>query len=194
MQGNKRKGQLVSMILNEPLNYERMLEVSTDQLEFLKHECDVAMSDLKKDIIQEYEIIKPSLARMRDWKQQLIEVREKREAYKLFLSIDKNQSLLSCATNNEERKPLSFSQLFQDIENDSLDEPPPLPPQPPQPTKSPKHKQETAPTPRRIPPNARPSTPVKKSSIPVRRNSVSDDRPQSSPNLNGTISGRASKK
>lgn len=170
---SKRTGQLVSMILNEPLNYDRMLEVNTEQLEFMKHECDIVIQDLKKNIIQEYEQIKPALVRMRDWKQQLVEVREKREAYKLFLTIDKNQSLFSCATSNEDRKPISLSDLFRDIDNDQLvEESPPPPPAPPS----------VQSTPRRLP-YARPSTPVKKSNIPVRRNSVTDDRPQSVPNL-----------
>lgn len=170
----KRSTQLVSLILNEPLNYDRMLEINSDQLEFMKHECEIVIQDLKKTIVQEYELIKPSLLKMREWKQQLIEVREKREAYKLFLSIDKNQSLFSCTSTIEERPPISLSDLFRDIDNDQLIE---------EPTQ---HQRTVSSfTPRRNLPHARPSTPVKKSSIPIRRCSVSEEKekPQSTPNL-----------
>lgn len=155
---------MISTVLNEPVNYERMLEVSTEQLEYMKQECDLIIQELKRAIIQEYEIIKPSLMKMRDMKQQLVEVREKREAYKLFLSIDKNQSIISSTTSTD-RKPVSLSDLFHDIDNNQLVDDP-TPPQ----------------TLHRREPHARPSTPVRQSKIPVRRSSI-DEKPQSLPNL-----------
>lgn len=112
---------LVSLLLNEPLNYERMLEIPTDELEFLKDECDSVMKEIKNNIIKEYEIIKPSLLKMRDWKHQLRQLKEKREIYKTFISIDKNTSLLSgSSVSSVDVKPVSFSELFRDIENDKL--------------------------------------------------------------------------
>ena len=112
---------LVSLLLNEPLNYERMLEIPTDELEFLKDECDSVMKEIKNNIIKEYEIIKPSLVKMRDWKHQLRQLKEKREIYKTFISIDKNTSLLSgSSVSSVDVKPVSFSELFRDIENDKL--------------------------------------------------------------------------
>ena len=38
---------MINIFLNEPLNYERMLEIPTEELEFLKDECDSVMKDLK---------------------------------------------------------------------------------------------------------------------------------------------------
>lgn len=113
---------LVSLLLNEPLNYERMLEIPTDELDFLKDECDAVMKDIKNSIIKEYEAIKPSLVKMRDWKHQLRQLKEKREIYKTFISIDRNASLFtnSSVGSSIDVKPVSFSELFRDIENDKL--------------------------------------------------------------------------
>ena len=121
----------ISILLNEPLNYERMLEISTDELEFLKIECDSVMRDIKDQIIREYESIKPILVRMRDLKHKLRQLKEKREIYKTFISIDKNQSLLSgSSVSSVDVKPITFSELFRDIENDKLLDGPPSPPVP----------------------------------------------------------------
>lgn len=121
----------ISLLLNEPLNYDRMLEISTDELEFLKIECDSVMRDIKDQIIREYENIKPILVRMRDLKHKLRQLKEKREIYKTFISIDKNQSLLSSSSvSSVDVKPITFSELFRDIENDKLLDGPPSPPVP----------------------------------------------------------------
>lgn len=118
---------MINIFLNEPLNYERMLEIPTDELEFLKNECDSVMKDLKTDIIKEYESIKDVLEKMRELKLQLKKLKERREIYKTFISIDKNQSILSDSSinsSNIEIKNISLSQLFKDIEDEKLiDEP-----------------------------------------------------------------------
>lgn len=118
---------MINIFLNEPLNYERMLEIPTDELEFLKDECDSIMKDLKIEIIKEYDSIKNVLDKMRELKLQLKKLKERREIYKTFISIDKNQSILSDSSinsNNLEIKHISLSQLFKDIEDDKLiDEP-----------------------------------------------------------------------
>lgn len=118
---------MINIFLNEPLNYERMLEIPTEELEFLKNECDTVMKDIKTEIIKEYESIKNVLERMRELKLQLKKLKERREIYKTFISIDKNQSILSDSSinsSNIEIKNISLSQLFKDIEDDKLiDEP-----------------------------------------------------------------------
>ncbi len=118
---------MINIFLNEPLNYERMLEIPTEELEFLKDECDSVMKDLKIEIIKEFESIKNVLDKMRELKLQLKKLKERREIYKTFISIDKNQSILSDSSinsNNLEIKHISLSQLFKDIEDDKLiDEP-----------------------------------------------------------------------
>lgn len=114
---------MINIFLNEPLNYERMLEIPTEELEFLKDECDSVMKDLKLEIIKQYDSIKGVLDKMRDLKLQLRKLKERREIYKTFISIDKNQSILSDSSfnsNTAEIKHVSLSQLFKDIEDDKL--------------------------------------------------------------------------
>lgn len=125
----KNTNHLVSLILSEPLNYEKLLEVPTEELEFLKDECDVVMKEIKNQIIKEYEIIKPSLIKMRDWKHQLKQLKDKRETYKTFISIDKNTSLFSASSLSSVNiiPTVSFSELFKDIENDKLIDDSPTP-------------------------------------------------------------------
>lgn len=125
----QKSNHLVSLLLNEPVNYDRLLEITTEELQMLKDECDVVMKEIKTDIIKEYEMIKPSLNRMRDWKTQLRKLKDKRDLYKTFLSLDKNQSLLSTSSiRSSESKPVSFTELFRDIDDDKLLEDPPSPP------------------------------------------------------------------
>lgn len=134
IKANKKPAHLVSLLLNEPLNYDRMLDISTDELEFLKIECDSVMDELKHKIAQEYELIKPHLFKMREWKQQLQQLREKREVYRTFLSLDKNESLMSTSSAPSEtnKKQVSFSELFRDLENDQEGSPNTGPPPKPE--------------------------------------------------------------
>lgn len=114
----------LAIALNEPLKYDRLLDISTDELEFLKNEADVLADELKSKIGKEYELIKPSLSKMRDWKQQLNLLREKREVYKTFLTLDGKDSFMSTLKDKQTNATrVSFNDLFTELEKDVEGEP-----------------------------------------------------------------------
>lgn len=107
--------------LNEPLNYERLLDISSEELQFLKNECDVLCVELKKKILREYETIRPVLNRMKEWKRQLNNLNERRDVYKTFLSLDGKESIMSTltSTRNTNTRHVSFSDIFRDLEDET---------------------------------------------------------------------------
>jgi hypothetical protein len=123
---------LREVALKEPLDYDRLLDISTDELDFLKNEADSVMLELRTQIIREYEKIKPSLNQMRIWKQQLKLLQEKREVYKTFLSLERNDTLLSSnsslglgALRKPDIKKVSFGELFSELEKEEEGQPVP---------------------------------------------------------------------
>lgn len=116
---------LLNISLNEPLSYEKLMDVSTEELQLLKEESEIVIAELKTLLVKQFEQIKPGLQKMREYKQALRNIKEKREIYSTFLSIDKDKNLLSTTSTVEERvKNVKLSDLFTDIDNDNLLEDP----------------------------------------------------------------------
>ena len=95
---------LPNMIITEQ---QDLLELSTEQLEFMLQECNITIHDLKMNIFKEYDKLKASLAQIKLWKTKLQQLKQQRETYKHFLSIDKCDTLMSLPsevtqTSNEE--------------------------------------------------------------------------------------------
>ena len=114
--------KLITALLNEPVSYDRLLETSTAELEILKMECDNAAQEIKNRIIKDYEAIRPVLNRMRDLKYQLQQLKEKRDMYKMFLSLDRNSSIVSVSSqtsnNSSLTQPVSFNDIFKELDED----------------------------------------------------------------------------
>jgi len=110
----------ISLVLNTSMNYNDLLDMTTNELEFRKIECQTVIKDLKTKIIAEFDTIKPALDRMREWKQVLHQLKEREKIYSMFVALDKNQTLISASSINSsttERPHISLSELFRDIEN-----------------------------------------------------------------------------
>lgn len=136
---------MLSLTLNEPLNYERLLDISLDELQLLKDECEVVVQELKGKIIKEYESIKPALARMQEMRQKLRRVKEKRDVYKMFLRLDRNEdmlSVISTATRSTiteidiPSQAMPMHDFFREIDDELVLEPPPPPTSPYSPEKT----------------------------------------------------------
>jgi hypothetical protein len=149
--------RMLSLTLNEPLDYERLLDISLDELQLLKDECEVVVQELKGKIIKEYESIKPALARMQDMRQKLRRLKEKRDVYKMFLRLDRNEdmlSVISTATRSTisvdvPTQAIPMHEFFREIDDELVLEPPPPPTSPYSPEKSASPPPQIPTTPRR---------------------------------------------
>jgi hypothetical protein len=100
--------------------HEKFLELSREELETMKIECEAEIKTLRTDIMKDYETVKPILDKMRETKRSIKSLKEKRDVIKTFLTIEKtgeNMSLSSITSFPSQQRPI-ITDVFREPEND----------------------------------------------------------------------------
>ena len=98
---------------NEPFDCEKLIDMKSDQLDFLIKECEINIEHLRINIVKTYQQAQPYLIQLTTLKRQLKQTTEKMEAAKTFLSMENNGSLVS---NIEKYIQKSHQQTDNNIE------------------------------------------------------------------------------
>lgn len=124
---------LIQAILQEPENYDQLLDMSTENIEDVIRTRDITIQSRKQEMINSYAQIKPVLEYISKLREEVSRLKERRDLYKTFASIGRD-TLLSCSSassiehllksNSTYRPPpsapaLTLDALFTDFSDQS---------------------------------------------------------------------------
>jgi hypothetical protein len=121
-----------SLPVDEPFDYERLIDMDESQLADIIKECEINIERTRGEIIKNYQQAQPYLTRMRSLKNSLTKTIQKMEACKTFLSMEKNGSLVSNIDLSEMKKHFKKPEKQSDEERNGEEtyreeSPPPAP-------------------------------------------------------------------
>jgi hypothetical protein len=136
---NKNKDSMVATLLvtdSEP-SYSYLLEMKPEQLQYMRDECNTCIDELKRKLVEEYRNIRPALERMKKYKIDIRQLRDRHETLSMFMSLDRDSFALSSIdtfkrlpSSTEPRSLASLDRVFREILAEE-EMPPPPPPSPP---------------------------------------------------------------